>query len=93
MSLIPYCEGIFYLERMTGSYLSRCKLLSGDYFVVMNIYPHSKQILSFTLIILGAVLIFFATENTWIGVVLLITGLSIEMIGLLLRYSKQKNQD
>ena len=92
MALIQYCEGVFYPERMTGSYLSRCKLLSGDYFVVMNIYPRSKQILSFILIILGAVLLFFAPENAWVGVVLLITGLGIETIGLLLRYSKQRNK-
>ena len=58
----------------------------------MNIYPRSKQLLSFTLLILGAVLIFFAPENAWIGVALLTIGLGIEIVGLLLRHSKPRNQ-
>lgn len=58
----------------------------------MNIYTRSKQLLSFTLLILGAVLIFFAPENAWIGVALFTIGLGIEIVGLLLRHSKQRNQ-
>ncbi len=58
----------------------------------MNIYPRSKQLLSFTLLMLGAVLIFFAPENAWIGVALLTIGLGIEIVGLLLRHSKPRNQ-
>lgn len=60
--------------------------------MVMNIYTRSKQILSFAFIILGAVLIFFAPENAWIGVILLTIGLGIEIVGLLLRYRDQRNQ-
>ncbi len=58
----------------------------------MNIYPRSKRLLSFTLLILGAVVIFFAPENAWIGVALLTIGLGIGIVGLLLRHSKQRNQ-
>lgn len=58
----------------------------------MNIYTRSKQLLSFTLLILGAVLIFFAPENARIGVALFTIGLGIEIVGLLLRHSKQRNQ-
>ena len=60
--------------------------------MVMNIYTRSKQILSFAFIILGAVLIFFAPENAWIGVILVTIGLGIEIVGLLLRYRDQRNQ-
>ncbi len=60
--------------------------------MVMNIYPRSKRILSVTFLILGAVLIFFAPENAWIGAILLILGLGIEIVGLLLRHREQRNQ-
>ena len=60
--------------------------------MVMNIYPRSKRILSVTFLILGAVLIFFAPEDAWIGVVLLTLGFGIETIGLVLRHRKQRNQ-
>jgi hypothetical protein len=52
--------------------------------MIMNISLRRKRILSVTFIILGAVLIFFAPENTWIGAILLILGLGIEIVGLLL---------
>ena len=58
----------------------------------MNKNPRSKRILSIALLILGAVLIFFAPEDAWIGVVLLTLGLGIEIVGLILRHRKQRNQ-
>jgi Na+/phosphate symporter len=58
----------------------------------MNIYLYSKRILSVIFLILGAVLIFFVPENTWIGVALLFLGIGIEIAGLVLRHNKQKNQ-
>jgi hypothetical protein len=60
--------------------------------MVMNIYLHSKRILSVIFLILGAVLIFFVPENTWIGVALLTLGIGIEIAGLVLRHSKLKDQ-
>ncbi|TFG74408.1 MAG: hypothetical protein E4H21_10890 [Thermodesulfobacteriales bacterium] len=58
----------------------------------MNIYPRNKQVLSFALLILGAVLLFLVPGNSWIGVFLLVIGLGIEIAGLLLRHNKQRNQ-
>jgi len=60
--------------------------------VVMNIYPRNKQVLSFILVILGAVLIFLVPENSWVGVALLTIGLGIGIVGLLLRHRDQRNQ-
>ena len=60
--------------------------------MVMDIYLHSKRILSVIFLILGATLIFFVPENTWIGLVLLILGICIEIAGMVLRHSKQKDQ-
>lgn len=54
--------------------------------------PRNKRTLSVVFLILGAVLIFFAPENAWIGVVLLTLGLGIEIVGLILRHRKQRNQ-
>jgi hypothetical protein len=62
------------------------------YFIVMNMYLYSKRILSVMFLILGAVLIFFVPENTWIGVALLTLGIGIEIAGLVLRHGKQKDQ-
>jgi hypothetical protein len=67
------------------------KAISG-YSMVMNIYLHSKRILSVIFLILGAVLIFFVPENTWIGVALFTLGIGIEIAGLILRHGKQKDQ-
>jgi len=60
--------------------------------MVIDIYLRSKRILSLISIILGAVLIFFAPENTLIGVALLILGFGIEIGGIILGHNKQKNQ-
>jgi len=54
--------------------------------------PRNKRNLSVVFLILGAVLIFFAPENAWVGVVLLTLGLGIEIVGLLLRHREQRNQ-
>lgn len=60
--------------------------------MAINKYPHIKRIFSIVLIIIGAVLIFFAPENAWIGVVFFTLGLGIEIVGLVLRHHKQRNQ-
>ena len=60
--------------------------------MVMNIYLNSKRTLSVIFLVLGAVLIFFVPENTWIGVALLTLGIGIEIAGLVLRHGKQKDQ-
>jgi len=59
--------------------------------MVMNINLYSKRILSGIFLILGAVLIFFVPDNTWIGVALLTLGIGIEIAGLVLRHRKQKD--
>jgi Na+/phosphate symporter len=54
--------------------------------------PRNKRNLSVVFLILGAIFIFFAPENAWIGVILLTLGLGIEIVGLILRHRKQRNQ-
>jgi Na+/phosphate symporter len=53
--------------------------------------PRNKRNLSVVFLILGAIFIFFAPENAWIGVILLTLGLGIEIVGLILRHRKQRN--
>ena len=50
--------------------------------------PRSKRILSISLLVLGGVLIFLAPENAWIGVILLVLGLGVEMAGLVLGHRR-----
>ncbi len=50
--------------------------------------PRSKRILSISLLVLGGVLIFLAPENAWIGAVLLVLGLGVEIAGLVLGHRK-----
>jgi drug/metabolite transporter (DMT)-like permease len=46
----------------------------------MNKHPHRRRILSAILIVFGGVLIFLAPDNAWIGAVLAISGIVIELI-------------
>lgn len=50
--------------------------------------PRSKRILSISLLVLGGVLIFLAPENAWIGLVLLVLGLGVEIAGVVLGHRK-----
>lgn len=49
----------------------------------MLITPRLRRYLALLLTVLGALLIFLAPE-TWIGVVLLMLGVSVEIVGALL---------
>ena len=53
--------------------------------MIIDIYQRRKRILSLIFIIFGAVLIFFAPENTSIGITLLFLGFGIEIVGIILR--------
>ncbi len=50
--------------------------------------PRSKRILSISLLVLGGVLIFLAPENAWIGTILLVLGLGVEIAGLVIGHRK-----
>jgi hypothetical protein len=50
--------------------------------------PHAKRILSISLLILGGMLMFFAPENIWIGVILFTLGVGLEIVGLVLQRRK-----
>ena len=50
--------------------------------------PRNKRILSISLLVLGGVLIFLASENAWIGAILLVLGLGVEIAGLVLGHRK-----
>ncbi len=47
-----------------------------------------KRTLSISLLVLGGLLIFLAPENVWIGSILLISGLCIEVVGLVLSHRR-----
>lgn len=56
--------------------------------------PRTRRFLSAVLILLGAVLIFLAPDNAWIGVVLAVLGLAIEGIAVTLGHrGKAKDRD
>ena len=61
--------------------------------MAMYLNLQRKRILSVTFIILGAVLIFFAPENAWIGAILLILGFGFEIVGLILRHRGKKTKN
>lgn len=48
--------------------------------------PRTRRFLSAVLILLGAVLIFLAPDNAWIGVVLAALGFALEGIALALAH-------
>jgi hypothetical protein len=50
--------------------------------------PRTKRLLSVVLLILGAMLMFFAPENIWIGAILFAVGLGLEIAGLVLGHRK-----
>lgn len=47
----------------------------------------TKRFLSISLMILGGILMFFAPENIWIGALLFILGIGVELAGLVLGHS------
>ncbi|MEO7560616.1 MAG: hypothetical protein ABIT23_10215 [Nitrosospira sp.] len=44
--------------------------------------------MSVTLLILGGILMFLAPENIWIGAVLFVLGIGVEIAGLVLKHRK-----
>ena len=48
----------------------------------------TKRFLSITLVILGGVLMFLAPENMWIGALLFVLGIGVEIAGLVLGHRK-----
>ena len=48
----------------------------------------TKRFLSVLLLIVGGILMFLAPENIWIGAILFMLGLALEIAGLVLRRNK-----
>ncbi len=46
--------------------------------------PHNRRILSYGMMLLGGMLIFLAPDDVWIGIVLALLGVGIELAGILL---------
>lgn len=51
---------------------------------MMTENPRARRLLSAALILLGAVLIFLAPDDAWIGIVFAVLGLALEGIALVL---------
>lgn len=49
--------------------------------------PRRRRALSFAMIFLGGLLIFLAPDDVWIGMVLALLGVGIELAGILLAHS------
>jgi len=49
--------------------------------------PNIRRPLAALLVVLGAVMMFFATE-VWAGAVLLVLGITLEVIGIALKHRK-----
>jgi drug/metabolite transporter (DMT)-like permease len=49
--------------------------------------PRRRRILSLGMIILGGLLIFLAPDDVWIGVVLAMLGVGVEVAGIVLAHS------
>lgn len=53
----------------------------------MTKHPHLRRALSVGLVVLGGILIFLAPDDVWIGAVLAIVGIVIELIAFRLANS------
>lgn len=53
---------------------------------MMTDNPRARRLLSAALIVLGAVLIFLAPDDAWIGIVLAVLGLALEGVALALAH-------
>lgn len=53
---------------------------------MMTENPRARRLLSAVLILLGAVLLFFAPDNAWLGIVLAALGLGLEAVALILAH-------
>jgi hypothetical protein len=49
-----------------------------------------RRLLSFGMIVLGGLLIFLAPDDVWIGIVLALLGVGIELGGIMLSHSDSK---
>ncbi|HEX2530097.1 MAG TPA: hypothetical protein VHK70_01350 [Burkholderiaceae bacterium] len=52
-------------------------------------HPRARRTLSVVLIIAGGILIFLAPENAWIGTVLALLGIIIELIAIALGHNRK----
>lgn len=52
--------------------------------------PAPTRILSLILILLGAVLLFLAPDDTWLGIVLALAGIAVELLAFALRHWKNR---
>ncbi|BCT67795.1 hypothetical protein NNRS527_01383 [Nitrosospira sp. NRS527] len=63
-------------------------ILSTIGFQIMPRNRRTKRFLSVLLLILGGMMMFLAPENIWIGAILFMLGLALEIAGLVLRRDK-----
>jgi hypothetical protein len=49
--------------------------------------PRRRRVLSFGMIFLGGLLIFLAPDDVWVGILLALLGVGIELAGILLAHS------
>jgi len=54
--------------------------------------PHIRRPLAATLVILGAAMIFLAPE-TWAGALLLVLGVSVEVIGIAIKRKEKQHPE
>ncbi|SEK67377.1 hypothetical protein [Nitrosovibrio tenuis] len=54
--------------------------------------PRTKRLLSVPLLILGGLLMFLAPENIWIGAILFVLGIGVEIVGLVLAHRAKTSQ-
>ncbi len=52
--------------------------------------PRTRRALSLSLLVLGGVLVFLAPEDIWLGVLLLVLGLGLEVAGALMAHPGRK---
>jgi hypothetical protein len=54
--------------------------------------PRTKRRLSLSLLVLGGLLMFLAPENIWIGAVLFVLGIAVEIAGAVLGQSREPRE-
>ena len=73
-----------FVQRFLGKSTRGGRLMIGN--------PRTKRRLSLSLLVLGGLLMFLAPENIWIGAVLFVLGIAVEIAGAMLGQSRKPRE-
>lgn len=54
----------------------------------MTRHPRLRRVFSVVAMVAGAILIFLAPDNAWLGIAMVLLGVAIELLGIVLRHPR-----